>query len=175
MNVDSCYQLGYVIKTHGLKGEITIFLDVDFPEEYQNMESVFVEIQQRLIPFFIQHIAIQGQKAIVKFDGVDDIESASELKSHKLFLPLENLPSLDEHQFYYHEVIGFEMLDKAKDFRGTVKEVLDMPNQDLFVVAYQSKEVLVPINDEIIEKVDKGAGLITVNLPEGLIDVYMEE
>ena len=88
MSPDACYQLGYVIKKHGLQGEVNIFLDVDFPEEYSRLESVLIEVDQQLVPFFIERIDIRGQKGIVKFEEVNDVEGAEELKSARLYLPL---------------------------------------------------------------------------------------
>lgn len=70
MNIDACYQLGYVIKKHGVKGEVSVLLDVDFPEEYSELESVFVEINQKLVPFFIEAIQIRDDKAVIKFEHI---------------------------------------------------------------------------------------------------------
>ncbi len=56
MNKEACFQLGYVAKIHGIHGEVSIVLDVDNPEYYQNLESVFVEFNSRLVPFFIEHM-----------------------------------------------------------------------------------------------------------------------
>ena len=88
MNIDECYQLGHVIKTHGLKGEVNIFLDVDHPSEYQELGSVFVEINQKLVPFFIESIQLKGNKALVKFEDVDSLEEAEELQSKRIYRPL---------------------------------------------------------------------------------------
>jgi len=174
MNVDACYQLGYVIKKHGLNGEVTIFLDVDFPQEYRELESVFVEINQKLVPFFIEKIVIKGNKAHVKFEEVEGIEAAEELRSKKLYLPLSSLPDLEEGQFYYHQVIGYEVVDNQKGGIGKLSSILSGPQQDLFVIDYNSKEVLVPVNDEIIDEIDHTNKAIKVNLPEGLLEIYLD-
>lgn len=171
MDISSCYQLGYVIKTHGLKGEIIIFLDVDIPENYQDLESVFVEIDKKLIPFFVERFQLRGDKAIVKLEDIDNIEDAKSLKASRLFLPLDVLPELEEDQFYFHEIIGFTMVDKVKGDVGEIKDVFDMTGQDLMAVEHEGKEVLVPINDQIITKVDKTNHKIFVSLPEGLLDI----
>jgi len=92
VNIDECYQLGYVIKPRGLKGELDVFIDSDSPENYKTLESVFVEIEQKLIPFFIEYIQIRDNRAILKFEDVDDVDKASDLKSCPLHLPLELLP-----------------------------------------------------------------------------------
>ncbi len=174
MQVDECYQLGHVIKKHGLNGGVTIFLDVDFPEEYSELESVFVEINNKLVPFFIEHISIKGQKANVKFEEVDTIEDAERLKSHAIYLPLVALPDLGENQFYFHQVVGYKIVDLNSTIEGSIKSVLTGPQQDLFEVEINGKEALIPINDQIITRVDHENKQIDIKAPEGLLEIYLE-
>ena len=175
MDVDQCYQLGHVIKAHGIKGEVGILLDVDFPEHYKNLESVFVEIDQKLVPFFISNITIRKNKAVVKFEDVKDIEAAEALKERSLYLPLDQLPRLKDDQFYYHEIIDFAVVDAMHGRLGLVSGVYSLPGQDLLVVSCNNKEVLIPVKDEIITRVDRKAREIHVKLPEGLLEVYLED
>ncbi len=175
MHVDQCYQLGYIIKPHGLKGEVGILLDVDIPQNYKNLESVFVEINQRLVPFFLASITIKNNKAVVKFEEVDSLESAEGLKGANLFLPLDQLPKLDKTQFYYHEIEGYEVKDKNEGDLGKIEAIYSLPNQDLIALLYKGKEVLIPINDSIITRVDRELKELHVVLPDGLLAVYLED
>ena len=68
MHKDECYQLGHIIKTHGLKGMVKIELDVDDPNNYSKLESVFVEKSGNLVPFFIKKILMSGTKTLIHFD-----------------------------------------------------------------------------------------------------------
>ncbi|MEQ9439713.1 MAG: ribosome maturation factor RimM [Cyclobacteriaceae bacterium] len=173
MRIDDCYQLGYVSKTHGLQGEISVMLDVDVPEAYQELESVFLELPNSgtLIPFFIDTIDIQAKRALVKFEDIDSIEQAQELIKANLYLPLDTLPELEEDQYYFHEIIGFQVVDKQLGALGTVKDVYAGSGQDLLAMEYQGQEVLIPINDEIVPRVDKPEQTVHVNLPDGLLDL----
>lgn len=173
MVVDECFQLGYIIKPHGLKGEVDIFIDSDFPDNYRKLESVFVSVRDSLIPFFIESIQIRGQKAIVKFEDVDAVEKATELKSHTLHLPLTLLPSLSGNKFYFHEVLGYLVIDKTEGEIGLIKQIFNYPNQDFIVIMKDEKEILIPINDEIISQVDRADQIIRVELPAGLLDIYL--
>ena len=175
MRVDDCYQLGYVIKTHGLQGEVSILLDVDFPEAYENLESVFVASagSEMLVPFFVEHLVIRQNKALVKFEEVDTIEQAEKLLKAQLYLPLASLPPLEGDQYYYHEVIGFTVTDREHGQLGTVQDVYESTGQDMIVMQYQEKEVLIPINDDIVQRVDKTQQVVHVTLPEGLLEVYL--
>lgn len=174
MNIDECFQLGYVIKKHGLSGEVSILLDVDEPQEYEELESVFVEINDKLVPFFIAAISLRGNKATVKFEDVNTADEAEELKGKRLFLPLSQLPELEEGQFYFHEIISYRVMDSLSGDIGTVKDVYASPHQDLLVIDYKGKEILVPVNDDIIKKVDHEAKQLYVALPDGLLDIYLD-
>lgn len=172
MKQADCYQLGEVIKTHGLNGEVSIHLDVDFPEEYENLESVFLLQKGRLIPFFIDYIQIQGNKALIKFEDVDSIESASELAKNELYLPLSSLPELPNDGYYFHDLVGCEVFENDKKL-GSIKEVIDLNSNELLSVINGEKEVLIPLKDEILKKVDIKAKRIDVELPDGLLDLYL--
>jgi len=172
VNIDECYQLGYVIKPRGLKGELDVFIDSDFPENYKDLDSVFVEIEQKVIPFFIEYIRIRDNRAILKFEDVDAVDKAADLKGCPLHLPLELLPTLDENSFYFHDVLGFKIIDEKEGNIGTVLKFYNYPNQNLLAVLIKESEVLIPVNDHIIKKVDKGKKEISVSLPQGLIDIY---
>ncbi len=173
MKLDECYQLGWVLKPHGTKGEVHILLDVDRPEDYSEMESVFVEINKNLVPFFIEWIQVKGNKALVKFEGLDSLERAGDIKSKRLFLPLSGLPELKEDQFYYHDIIGYVMEDRFLGRIGPVENIYSKTGQDLFSVTHKGHELLVPVTDAWILGIDHEKKKIFVELPEGLIDIYL--
>lgn len=178
MRIDDCYQLGYVTKPHGLRGEVHIFLDVDLPEAYNNLESVFVAYKnasQTLVPFFIDTFKLSGNKAIVKFEDIDTIDQAEALKGAQLCLPLETLPKLQEGQFYYHEVIGYTVHDQKEGKLGVIKEIYALAGQDVIAMEYRGKEVLIPVNDAIVRSADHEKRIVHVQLPEGLLDIYLED
>ena len=176
MQYNDCFQLGHITRTHGTRGEVVFFLDVDFPEDYDELDSVFVEIKGQLVPYFIKSINVhKGNKAIVKFEDINSIEAATPLINCALFLPEDNLDELDERQFYYHEIIGFSVVDEKLGALGTVATVYTMATQDLIAMNYQGKEILIPVNDTIVPKIDRELKILHVSLPEGLLDVYTEE
>lgn len=173
MSFDEYYQLGNIIKTHGLRGEVIFFLDVDDPEEYQELESVFIDLNGKLIPFFIESFHLQGDRAIVALEEVENIEDAEPLVGKSTYLPLDSLPKLPEGKYYYHQLIGCAVYEGEK-LIGPVTEVFEMPTNYLIGVDHQGKEVLIPIADEIVRSVDLQAQKIAVHLPEGLLALYLE-
>ena len=124
MNIDACYQLGYIVRTHGVKGQVVAFFDVDYPEDYEELESVFLQINGKLVPFFITALDLQPNgRIIMKFEDVDSIVEAEKLKNIPLYLPLNNLPKLEADQFYFHDVIGYTVVDETLGELGVVKEI----------------------------------------------------
>ena len=174
MRQDDCYQLGEVIKTHGLNGEVSISLEVDFPYEYQNLESVFLEQSGKLVPFFIDTIQINNNKALVKFEDIDSLDQAKDLVKTKIYLPLSLLPNLEEGQYYFHDLAGCEVFEETQ-LIGTAKEVIDLNGNQLLSIDVKGKEVLIPLTDEILLSVDVKKRKILVKLPEGLLDIYLSE
>lgn len=175
MKKQDCYELGYVTRTHGLNGEVQVFLDVDDPEIYLDLESVFLEIKGQLVPYFVEDMALHKSGAIMKFEEVDTVEAAEKLKGLPIFLPLSELPELEEGQFYFHDIIGFTVVDAEKGALGTVREVLTSSVQDLLLMDYQGAEVLIPIVDSIVVGVDHEAKQVNTQLPEGLLELYLED
>ncbi|HET6244484.1 MAG: 16S rRNA processing protein RimM [Bacteroidetes bacterium] len=175
MHKKDCFYLGHTVKLHGYKGELSIKLDVDNPWEYKELESVFIEIDEQLIPFFIKQIDVKDKGfAVVRFDGVDNLEQAQRLLSKELYLPLSVLPALNGNKFYYHEVVDFTVVDKNFGVVGIVKQVLDFPNQAVLQVFKDNKEILIPVNDEIIKSVDRIQKEVITETPEGLIALYLK-
>ncbi len=173
MKVDNCYQLGGIAKTHGLKGEVILHLDVDDPSAYQNLESVFLEISGKLVPFFISHAQLQGDNLRLKIEDIDDQLGAREIVGAAAFLPVDQLPDLGPDHYYLHEVIGYAVLADGENL-GEVFEIYDHDTNPLFGFKMKAHEVLVPFNDEFIQKVDKSSKQIHVKLPDGYLEIYTE-
>ncbi len=177
MDTSDCFILGSITRAFGFKGEVVVYLDVDDPEKYKNLESVFVQIEGKLIPFFIKKWSLRpnSREAVAAFEGMDSEEKATAMRGRPVYLPLSRLPKLGENQFYYHEVEGFMVNDLEKGRIGELISVLDLPGNPLLQIAHGSKEVLIPLRDEFISKVDKAQRVLYIKSPPGLIDLYLNE
>lgn len=168
--------LGYIVRTHGTNGNLVIFLDVDYPEDYAELDSVYIQIRGELVPYFISNFNLQKQSnAIVTFEEVDTIEKAEALVGSSLFLSLDELDELEGDEFYYHEIKGFTVVDEQQGELGVVREVYSLNGQDLIAMDYQSVEVLIPTAADIVLRADKEQKKLMVNLPEGLLEVYLDQ
>ncbi len=174
MRKEECFYLGKIVRKYSFKGEVLIKLDTDQPELYTELESVFVDYNNNLIPFFIQQSGLHKSELLrVRFDDVDTEEKADEIIGLEVYLPLNFLPELDDDQFYYHEIIGFTAEDVRFGKIGIVKGVNDSAAQALFEIDRDGKQILIPVNDDFIKKVDKKNKVLLLDTPEGLIDLYI--
>lgn len=175
MQKEDCFYLGKVVSKYSFKGEVLVKIDTDEPEIYENMESVFVSLGNNLVPFFIDRCRLHKSTLLrIDFEEVKDEASADRIMGALLYLPLTMLPKLSGNKFYFHEVIGFTLLDKVHGDIGLIKAVNDSSSQVLFEAKKGDKELLIPVTDEIITKVDREAKTIYVTTPEGLVDLYLD-
>lgn len=174
MNKDDFYYLGKILKTHGNRGQVQVHLDVDDPEAYNGLESVYLDLHGERIPFFVLSVELKhNRKAIVHFQDFNTLEDAESLQGLEMYLPVTNLPVLKGNQFYYHEITGFKVIDQTHGNIGVVEDILELPHQSLFQVRHGDKEILIPIVDEIIQKVDRKKKILMIDAPAGLIEIYL--
>jgi 16S rRNA processing protein RimM len=170
-----CFYLGKIVSKYSFKGEVLIKLDTDEPEEYENLESVFISLGNNLIPFFIKKSRLHKSTLLrVRFEEIADESDADRIMGSEIYLPLTLLPKLTGDKFYFHEVIGFTLLDSVHGDIGVIESVNDSTSQALFEALKDGKQLLIPINDEIITKVDRESKTIHVTTPLGLVDLYLE-
>ena len=174
MRKEDCFYLGKIVRKHSFKGEVVIKLDTDEPELYTNMESVYVDFGNNLVPFFIDKSSLhKGNQLRVQFEDVYSEEEADSILKSDVYLPLTLLPKLEGNQFYYHEVIGFQIVDKNFGRVGEVIRINEKAAQPLFEILREDKEIFIPMVDNFIKKVDRKNKTIEVETPEGLIDLYL--
>jgi 16S rRNA processing protein RimM len=171
MELNDCFKIGYIQKTHGLKGEVTLLLEVGAPDNVENVTSLFIEVKGRLIPYFIEEVSLKGDKAFVKLEDVNTSEDAGKLKGCSLYLPKAARPKSKRGEFYNDEVIGFTVHDAEAGTLGSVIRVENEEVNPLLIVLHGEKEVAIPINAPFITSVNKSAKKIEVELPAGLLDL----
>jgi len=174
MDKDQCFQLGSIIRKVGTDGRVLLLMDTDNPKHYIKTESVFVEIHGNLVPFFVSSFRLQPSNQVhLKLEDVDLPEQAETLIGADVYLPLDKLPVLTGNKFYYHEIIGFSVIDLNTDATiGCIRDVLENGPNDLFwVEAEGNPEIFIPVTDDWIVRVDREHLTIEMNLPQGLVDV----
>lgn len=174
MRKEDCFYLGKIAKKFSFKGEVLIYLDTDEPEIYQDMESVFVELNKNLVPFFIENASLHKNDFLrVKFEDTNNEEDADAIIGCEVYLPISMLPKLEGNKFYFHEVIGFEIEDKRLGVFGKIVSINDTSAQPLFEVVNGSVEILIPMIDQFLVKIDRENKKVIMDLPEGLVEMYL--
>lgn len=174
MRKEDCFYLGKIAKKFSFKGEVLIYLDTDEPELYQDMESVFVNFNNNLVPYFILNSSLhKGDFLRVQFEDVDDEAEADSIMNCEVYLPLSMLPKLEGNQFYFHEVIGFEIEDLRLGVFGKIVSINDTSAQPLFEVINGNVEILIPMIDQFLVKIDRENKKVIMDLPEGLVEMYL--
>lgn len=174
MRKEDCFYLGKIAKKFSFKGEVLIYLDTDEPELYEDMESIFVDFNKNLIPFFIVSSNLHKNDFLrVKFEDVEDEAAADEIIGREVYLPISMLPKLEGNKFYFHEVIGFDIEDKRLGVFGKIVSINDSSAQPLFEVINGTVEILVPMIDQFLMKIDRENKKVIMDLPEGLVEMYL--
>ncbi|SNR74563.1 ribosome maturation factor RimM [Lutibacter flavus] len=174
MRKEDCFYLGKIVRKHSFRGEVVAKLDTDEPEIYQNLESVFVALGNDLVPFFIEESLLQkGNQLRIRFEDVASEDDADAIMGSGLYLPIEFLPKLTGNKFYFHEIIGFDIEDVNHGYVGVITGINDSSAQPLFEINSNGTEILIPMIDDFIKKVDRDNMRIIVESPAGLIDLYL--
>lgn len=174
MEIEESFYIGYITKTKGLKGEIQVYFEFSEPE-LLNLATVFLEINGKLVPYFTASVKLHPNSTGYFFlEDVDTIEKAAVLVKKKIYLPESDRPEQEDEAFGYSDLQGFQVHDKRLGDLGEIMEVNAFPQQFIAVVSYKFREVMFPLSDDFILSIDEEAGILEVDLPAGLIEVYLE-
>ena len=175
MKKEDCFYLGKIEKKYSFRRELLAKLDTDEPDLYDNLDAIFINLRGTLIPFFVKSSQLHKSELLrLKFEDVNTEADADALIKTDLYLPLDLLPKLEGNKFYFHEVIGFTVNDNNFGEVGILKSINDSTAQSLFEIDRDGVEVLIPMNDKFMVKVDRKNKTILLNTPEGLIDLYLQ-
>lgn len=171
MDLKSAYKIGYILKPHGLKGQVTVSLDAEAPADLEYIDTLFVEKNNQLIPYFRQDISVSGTKAYLKFEDINTPEQAKEISKSALYLPKSSRPKSARGEFYDDEVIGFEVNDANEGNLGSVTAITTAGPNKLLTLIFNGKEVLIPVNSPFVKSINKSKKTISVELPEGFLEI----
>lgn len=170
MRFEDCFKIAYVLKTHGLKGEVTLSLGPECPD-LGGLASLFLEVKGQPVPYFIQSVSLKGTRAFIKLEGVNSIDEAALLKGCSVYIPKAFRPSRPRGEFYNDEVIGFEVTDQIQGPLGHVKEVQENGANRHLIILYLGREIMIPLNGPFIKRINKTSRTFTVELPDGFLEI----
>ncbi len=171
---EQCVKVGYIGKPHGVKGEISVSLFDGFYSEDFDSEFLLLDIDNGLVPFFIESWRVKGSKTLlIKLEDVETEDKARELSGSEVYT--ESVNSSTEDDFQTAAFVGFKVVDQTKGNIGVITGINEISNNPLFIIDYEGDEILIPINPDFIIAVVEQEKTIEVNLPEGLVDLYIND
>ena len=172
MDKKDLFFFGTITKTHGKDGTFLIKPETSVNSDYQSIESVFIEINGSLVPFFVEENKSKNNSIAFKFEGIDE-NTTSELISSKVYLKLSDDAVIEEYALEDLEIIGFKVIDISYGDIGIVETIFQLPQQKIIQVKKGEVEILIPVRNEFIRKIEKENKTVRISAPEGLIEIYL--
>lgn len=171
MKKDDLYLSGSLLRSFGTKGEIILKFNNDLSENIKQLESIFIDVDGKLVPFFIVDIQRKSlDTATVKIEDLDSDLQTQEFIGADFYLSKKQLAIFNGLLDENIDVTGYEVKDQRNQFIGTVLEFIDIQENPVLKVKINNNEVLLPANDELIIEVDDDQRYIVLHIPDGLID-----
>jgi 16S rRNA processing protein RimM len=171
--MEKWFNVGKIVNTQGLKGEVRVVSKTDFPEKRYKVGNILYLFMPNVItPIELTVKTHRSQKTfeILSFVGINDINEAEKLRDGILKVPETQLGALNEHEFYYHEIIGCHVTTTEGEEIGEVFEILSPGANDVWVIKGKAgKEILIPYIPDIVKKVDVKEKVIIIHPMEGLL------
>jgi 16S rRNA processing protein RimM len=163
--------IGMITGAHGLRGEMKVELHTDFPERYAPETQVF--LGESLQPAHITSARPHQNQMLVQFADVETREAAEALRGLWVFIPEADAVTLEPDTYFIHDIIGLTVQTDDGQVLGTIREVLATGANDVYLVESHDeppREILLPAIEQVVQKVDLAAGVMTVSLLPGLLD-----
>ncbi len=174
--LQSFVEIGHTQKPHGLNGEIKVFVEEEFEEDFLNASVILLDMSGKPNPFFIESIRGSNQ-LIVKFEGIADRDRAALLSSKKMMMKLSDLtpaeaiaPEVVEDTAEL-DLVGYILIDTESNQQAEIIEIMEVNNQELLVVNNQGKELYIPFVEAWIIDLNVSEKKLVMNLPLGLFDL----
>lgn len=171
--MDKFYDVGKVVNTQGLKGEVRVISSTDFADERYKKGATLYLFRDNSEPITLKVASHRVHKNfnMLTFEGYNRIEEVEPFKGGTLKVSESQLEDLSDHEFYYHEIIGLSVVSDAGEKLGTIKEILPLGANDVWVVSRPGqKDLLVPYIASVVEKVSLEEQQVIIHVLEGMMD-----
>lgn len=165
--IGEVYKIGKLGKAHGIKGEVSMFVDDDIFDRIE-AEYLILELDGIMVPFFMEEYRFKtDDTALIKFEGIDTQERARELTGTEVFFPRDMADENDEGELSYAQLVGYHVIDNStgKD----MGEIAYIDEQTMNIMFELTDGTLLPAAEELITEVNAAQKTITIIVPEGLV------
>ena len=164
-------EIGRIVRSHGLTGRMKVLSYLESQDVLDHLEVVSVGRRvQDAVTFSLDSLQTGRKWFILKLAGVEDKDAASKLVGSSLWMPLEKMKKLPDGEYYWHEIIGLEVVTEEGRILGRIKSVFPTGSNDVYVCRGNGKEILLPAIDDVVRKIDLEQRVMVVRLLEGLAD-----
>ena len=167
------YQIGKIVNTHGIKGEVRVQATTDFPEKrFAIGEKVYVFKNQKLVKeLTIKSHRKHKQFDLLSFEGLEDINLVEDLKQADLKISADQQDELTEDQYYYHEIIGLDVFDLEGNELGQISEIMQSGANDVWIIKRKQKaDLLIPAIKDVVKEIQIENHKVIIDLLDGLDD-----
>lgn len=169
---ENYFLIGRITRTHGVRGNMVVILDVDDPIRYKKTKTVHILMNGLFVSYELSSLTVNGKNAIIHIMGIDTVEDAEPFLKSEVYLPLLELPKLKGNRIYFHDAIGMMVTDEVEGKLGPIVKIMDLPEQPVAVVDFEGKELLFPFLSLFFRNIDRENKELLVRLPDGLVDIY---
>ncbi|MDR3143006.1 MAG: ribosome maturation factor RimM [Tannerellaceae bacterium] len=164
--------VGHFAKLHGIKGDINLILSADVSFDEWDEPYIICETDGILVPFYLEEYRYKSDTTLfVKLENVDSDEAAREYTNREVFCPPGVVRNHDDDSFAWSHFIGYKVVDTAHGLLGEIINIDESTLNILFVINHKENELLIPATGELILSADHGGRQLTVELPDGLLDL----
>jgi len=167
--------IGALKKPHGLNGEMKVYIPEHYLEDFFQAKAVFLKTDGTMLPYFVNEVR-GGAFIILNLEEIDSREKALRMASKEIYLRTKDLIPESEKEIISDELeygayVGYNIQDAEAGVIGSIERVEEYPQQEMAIVIYNEKEIMIPLNDHFITKIDNDAKVVLVDLPEGLLNL----
>lgn len=157
------FTIGQIVAPHGVRGDVRIYPDTDFPKRFLKMKYGYIDGKK----YEVESARLHKRVVLMKFVGVDDRNAAELLVKKDLQVPREDLVPLQKGQHYIYDILGSAVYDLQDHELGKLTDVLRTGSNDVYIVtADDGKETLLAAIPDVIKSIDESAKKIVVDPPE---------
>ena len=165
-------EVGKIANTHGLRGEVKVAVWMDYPEEFEELETVYLKTRKETLKLTVKNVRYQKNNLIVRFAEFNDINEVEQYKNCVLYADRDELGELPEGVHYIVDLIGLDVYNEEGEKLGVIADVINNGASDIYDVKREGKKnMLLPVIDEVVLDVDTDAKKVTVHMIDGLEDL----
>jgi len=170
ITLDDVFQIGKIVNTQGLKGEVRVFPTTDEVRRFDALQTIVLRGKNGLQEIRVERVRYQKNLVIIKLAGIDDISQAELLRGSEIVVPRAEALPLDADEYYFKDILGMAVVTSGGEALGNLDDILTTGANDVYVVrnAETGEEILIPAIKQCVLRVDADAKVITVSLLEGL-------